>query len=236
VRQLPKNLPGRAEEAAPANYDLYTASGEKLVVTHSSYVDSIGESVVTDIDCRILSPVQLLLTGHRFEGWDRSIRITSKTGVTCMGRLTNDNEFVVSKSEVEKLLGKTRRENVSTLAVMAQSSDDDEPDTNDMLLTSANIGNTAAADSEDSEEQDIVDDVVRAELIQHANQSYTREQKARAKKVKAFHEYAHMSYSTLKRALDTGVIAGTVPGPGRKTYGGGYRWLIVITREGTAVL
>jgi hypothetical protein len=81
---------------------------------------------------------------------------------------------------------------------MAQSSDDDEPDTNYMLLTSANIGNTAAADSEDSEEQEIVDDVVRSELIQHDNQSYTREQRSRAKKVKALHEYAHMSNSTLK--------------------------------------
>jgi hypothetical protein len=44
--------------------------------------------------------------------------------------------------------------------------------------------------------------------IQQANQTYTKEQHARAKKVKTLHEYAHMSNSTLKHALDTGVIAG----------------------------
>jgi hypothetical protein len=110
VHQLPKNLPGQAHEADPDDYDLYTASGEKLVVTQSSYVKSIGESVVIDINCRILSPVQLLLTGHRFEGWDRTIKITSKSGVICMGKLTADNEFVVSKSEIEKLLGETKGE------------------------------------------------------------------------------------------------------------------------------
>jgi hypothetical protein len=147
VHQPPKNLPGQAHEADPDDYDLYTASGEKLVVTHSSYVKSIGESVVTDIDCRILSPVQLLLTGHRFEGWDRTIKITSKSGVICMGRLTADNEFVVSKSEVEKLLGETKRVNICMLAVMGESSDN-EPNTDDMILTSA--AGIPASPAEDS--------------------------------------------------------------------------------------
>jgi hypothetical protein len=38
-------------------------------------------------------------------------------------------------------------------------------------------------------------------------------------------------YSSGQITFDLSQLANSVPGPGRKTYGGGYRWLIVITRK-----
>jgi hypothetical protein len=63
VQQLPKNLPGEAQVAEPDAYNICTANGDRLDVTHFSIVASIGESVVCNTDCRILSPVQLMRTG-----------------------------------------------------------------------------------------------------------------------------------------------------------------------------
>jgi hypothetical protein len=53
----------------------------------------------------------------------------------------------VSKSEVEKLLGETKRVNICMLAVMGESSDN-EPNTDDMILTSA--AGIPASPAEDS--------------------------------------------------------------------------------------
>jgi hypothetical protein len=40
-----------------------------------------------------------------------------------------------------------------------------------------------------------------------------------------------MQARTLTNLQKNGPAVHAVPGPGRKTYGGGYRWLIIITRK-----
>jgi hypothetical protein len=52
VQQLAKNLPGVCMCASQDDYYIYTANGNRLHVSHYSNVDSIGESVVCQVDTR----------------------------------------------------------------------------------------------------------------------------------------------------------------------------------------
>ncbi|KAJ1407033.1 hypothetical protein B484DRAFT_469343, partial [Ochromonadaceae sp. CCMP2298] len=129
IEQLAKNLPGDVRVAGTGDYNIRTANGDLLVVTHYSYVDTVRESVVADIDCRILSTVQLFKTGYTFVGGGNTLVITSPSGVECRGTLTVNDEFIIPKSEVAKLLAAPMRVRVRRDRVMAasdSSADEDE--------------------------------------------------------------------------------------------------------------
>jgi hypothetical protein len=205
VVQLPKNLPGQAVKARVDEYNLLTADRERLVVTHYSEVNTIGESVCTNTDCPILSPVQLLRTGHRFEGHGSEIKITSKHGVVALGELTENSEFVITKEEMSKLLvervGRVRgaREDAEESSV----DDSEEQDIEAVILPAVNQEENEELDGDyDNEDGNLSQKVT-------SNKSYSKEQRWRALQVKYLLKFAHMSNSTLKRALDTGVFAGT---------------------------
>jgi hypothetical protein len=214
IEQLAKNLPGDVRVAGTGDYNIRTANGDLLTVTHYSFVESVGESVVADIDCRILSAVQLLKTGHTFVGGGNTLVITSPTGVECRGTLTVNDEFIIPKSEVAKLLAApewagTRRGRVRAASDSSADEDEDEESGN----TPQNIPGLSERSSSEMEvtAEDLEAEVgTNPEVRDSASKgAYTKQQRERAKQVQLLHEYAHMSNSTLTRALNTGVFAGT---------------------------
>jgi hypothetical protein len=201
VQQLAKNLPGKAIPADPDAYNIYTANGDRLAVSHYSIIDSIDESVVCNTDCRIISPVQLMRTGHSFVEEGTKIKITSKTGAVATVKLTDANEFVISKAEVDKLL-------VSHTDRLYSLTDDSSMDDEDDEVTSE-VGELAEP-VKDAEEEDVIrEEDLDPAVMQRVDKSYSKQQRKRADKVNDLHMYAYMSNHTLTRALDTGCIAGT---------------------------
>jgi hypothetical protein len=136
-------------------------------------------------------------------GKGTKIRITSKTGAVATVNLTDENEFVISKEEVDKLL--VPRKSTDKLYTLTDDTSADDEDSE----AEPEVGHSVPMENVGEDEDMISEEDINPAVMQRANVSYTKQQKKRAEKVKDLHMYAHMSNHTLTRALNTGCIAGT---------------------------